>query len=636
MSRNIRLFTVALLLSAGSANAQIELHPTYYVGSGAKCDFADIQSAVNAAESNPPTDADSYIYVAAVGAPYAGHLIITKSMSLIGTDTCGDGLPPPNTAPFATINGAGGTDAPVIAIGGASDVSISGLEITGGHAGPNGFGGGIDFSGVGGSLTLSNVVIDVNSAKEGGGLAVTPVGTTVPDVFINDDVQILVNTASDSGGGMYINGSAEVYVMGQRDLIALNNAGVSGGGVFVRNPARLTLGSPGLNGLLVYLNSAQYGGGIAAYANGDTGDDEQQIVSLFTTDPESPGQITANNASVAGGGIYLKPIDANSASNTTVCAQDFRINENSAAEGAALFIDVDGSCSLPCFNLLNTGKVYLNTMQCREAADLHAVPCAADTPCNEISGNTAATGTTASVVYIAGGGITYAEVDAERLVMHENVTGYLFHSGNDAAGNFNLSNLLTGGNSLTNEMIRMEGEHNTLVLQQSTLAPDIINSTHVIKLDNSDSATTLTLLNSIIDEPGTLTLNYPGSLNSNSNLNTGNIISNDVSTLPGNVRTQLGTPLFVDGDNPDASKRNYHLLAYIQNGQVTASPGIDFAEAGSGDGSDLDGNPYDQDVPLVPNFAGPRDLGAYEAQPIADRIFGDAFGDRLSLVVMIK
>ena len=174
---------------------------------------------------------------------------------------------------------------------------------------------------------------------------------------------------------------------------------------------------------------------------------------------------------------------------------------------------------------------------------------------------------------------------------------------------------LTGGNTIGSEMIRMEGTRSLLTLQQCTLAPDIINSTHVIKFDNADDDTTLTLLNTIIDEPGTLTLNYPGSLSDNSNLNTGNIISNDISTLPGNVRTQLGTPLFVDGDNPDASKRNYHLLAYIQNGKVTASPGIDFVEAGSGDGSDLDGNPYDQDVPLVPNFAGPRDLGHTKRNP---------------------
>jgi hypothetical protein len=220
--------------------------------------------------------------------------------------------------------------------------------------------------------------------------------------------------------------------------------------------------------------------------------------------------------------------------------------------------------------------------------------------------------------------------------MHGNQANYLFQSSDEDGAEFALSETVTGGNTIGSEMIRMEGTQSLLDLQQCTFAPDIINSTHVIKFDNADDQTKLTLLNSIIDEPGTLTLNYPGSLNSNANLNTGNIISNDVSTLPGNVRTQLGTPLFVDGDNPDASKRNYHLLAYIQSGQVTASPGIDFAEAGSGDGSDLDGNPYDQDVPLVPNFAGPRDLGAYEAQPIADRIFGDAFGDRLSLVVMIK
>jgi hypothetical protein len=91
-------------------------------------------------------------------------------------------------------------------------------------------------------------------------------------------------------------------------------------------------------------------------------------------------------------------------------------------------------------------------------------------------------------------------------------------------------------------------------------------------------------------------------------------------------------PHFVDATNPNADLRNFRLAA--QNGKVTASQAIDAAPAGAKDGPDLDGNTTDLDVPLVQDL-GPgwlRDLGCYEAQPIADRIFGDALGDPLTLL----
>jgi hypothetical protein len=46
----------------------------------------------------------------------------------------------------------------------------------------------------------------------------------------------------------------------------------------------------------------------------------------------------------------------------------------------------------------------------------------------------------------------------------------------------------------------------------------------------------------------------------------------------------------------------------------------------------MDSNPRNQDVPFVANRFGMSDVGAYEMQPIADRIFADAFGDATSLV----
>src|SRR5262249_47418976 len=111
------------------------------------------------------------------------------------------------------------------------------------------------------------------------------------------------------------------------------------------------------------------------------------------------------------------------------------------------------------------------------------------------------------------------------------------------------------------------------------------------------------------------------------------VLSNDTSTLPPFVSIVAGDPLFVDPANTDANKRDYHLLAYLTDGAMTASPAIDYAPTVSGDPyEDLSGNPYAQDVPGIPNVYGTRDLGAYEMRPITDRIFDDTFGDAISLV----
>ena len=105
-----------------------------------------------------------------------------------------------------------------------------------------------------------------------------------------------------------------------------------------------------------------------------------------------------------------------------------------------------------------------------------------------------------------------------------------------------------------------------------------------------------------------------------------------ISTLLPLSGNFVADPQFVDPSNSNVAKRDYHLRAYVQDGVVTASPAIDYAPTVSGDPNvDLSGNAYGQDVPAVNNTYGTRDLGAYEAVPI-ERIFGDAFGDTLSLV----
>jgi len=170
-----------------------------------------------------------------------------------------------------------------------------------------------------------------------------------------------------------------------------------------------------------------------------------------------------------------------------------------------------------------------------------------------------------------------------------------------------LRNCITGGNQIARELIRMAGDDGTLSIDSSTLAPDIINSTHVIHFDNS-VGNNLILTNSIIDEPGTLTLSSPDIA-----LTAQYLLSNDISTLPSEASIVLGEPEYVALPNGD-----YHL--------VRTSPGIDFAPAAGG--LDFDGRPRDMNLPDVPNQFGPRDLGAYEIQTncsSSDTVFCDGF-----------
>jgi len=67
------------------------------------------------------------------------------------------------------------------------------------------------------------------------------------------------------------------------------------------------------------------------------------------------------------------------------------------------------------------------------------------------------------------------------------------------------------------------------------------------------------------------------------------------------------------------------------DGIVAASAGVDHAAAGISQ-IDIDGRPYDQDIASVGANGNVRDLGAFEMQPISDRIFASGIGDPVLLV----
>jgi len=146
-----------------------------------------------------------------------------------------------------TITGAGASATIVDAAGvdRAFDVyapvMMSGMSIRGGDPGPDGDGGAI-FNG--GTLTLSGVVLTGNHAGVSGGGLGNDNDATLIDVTLAD------NTAELNGGGMDNNGTATL----RRVAVVRNMAGSSGGGL--SNDSELTLENVTVSG-----NQAAFSGG---------------------------------------------------------------------------------------------------------------------------------------------------------------------------------------------------------------------------------------------------------------------------------------------------------------------------------------------------------------------------------------
>ncbi len=587
-----------------------------YVGNTAtdtKCTDNDIQSAIDNTIC-PGTD----IYITGEHNYNAQHLSINnKSIALIGVGMVGCG--PPGfggggeaansteaiTVPQNTLSGTGQTSQSVISITGASTVTLRYLTITGGDI--SGAGGGVNFNGTG-SLTLDTTTVVDNTAGTGGGIDFSGTGGSSPATLTFDSyTQIIENTATDSGGGVRVEGNAIFNALSDNTLIALNEAtGEYGGGVQVIGPAAANIGSPGFSGLgVIYNNTAPKGGGLSVNAASSG----TPTATLFSTDASRPMSIQGNTATNSGGGVYVEELsglfEVNAA---TLCAWDFHIHDNIAPEGSAIY--GDGGSAAAAFVVLNTAQP--GVCSARPSA-LGAVACNPSPNCNSIDGNAALdvdnhnTPTQGSAILIQ------SYFVGDRFSLRNNLGGHTFRVvGDDVLAT--LQNCLITGNSNSRELIYASGNGTPITINNCTLAADIINASYVIH-DESD----FTLTDSIIDEAGTLAIDYSGNPDK---FVVQYVLSNDTTTLSNGTDVISGDPMFVN-----AAGGNFHLQAYKQNGSLIASPAIDYAPPVVGDARDLNNNPHDQDVPSISNRFGVRDLGAYEAQPISDRIFADAFGD---------
>jgi len=597
--------------------------PEFYVGdtaSDAACTHNDLQSALDAATCAYGTK----IFVTREHTYTTQHLTLAdKKVHLIAR---GDGVgcghidppiceppfcPPPITGPLVTLGGHNGDS--VVSISGNSIVTLTYFDINNGVAAAGGAGGGISFIGSG-SLVIETSWVRANHATDGGGIYFQGTGSTMSTLTVSANTQVLANTADGMGGGILVKGNATLNVLEPQTVIQSNHADSGyGGGVAVIGPARANIGSPGIVGDTNVIgvlngNSAEYGGGMALVAG--TNDGDYPLARLFTTDASLPVAITNNTASHTGGGIYMKPYLSAIpyASNSAyLCAWDFRIAGNIAQEGTAIYSDTDSGGVNSTGGITQLGNCDFNGETFPTA--LGAVPCTDSAACNTIEDNDGTDPTQGSVILVQ----TEGAIVANRFSMRNNHSAHAIRVLDNTLAY--LSDCLIAGNTWEQEPIHSGGNNISLKFQACTFADDLIGASHVIHSESD-----LTMDDTLIQEPGTLALDYSGNP---ANLIVHYVISNDTTTLPVATGVVQGSVQFVDAAGGD-----YHL----KPGQLL---GIDFAPEPTGldqtGGVDLDGRARSIDLPTVVNAYGARDVGAYEAPNLfrdcgaVDSVYCDGF-----------
>ncbi len=297
------------------------------------------------------------------------------------------------------------------------------------------------------------------------------------------------------------------------------------------------------------------------------------------------------------------------------------MNDNTAPEGAAVKLDHD------TFDTEDVAgsNVFFDYLDCSlspTTASLGAVACDTDA-CNVLSGNSAQDAneqpTAGSIIHLD----LPEDASFNRFTMTGNTGARMITSLTDSGyvGDGAFSNCVIAGNHTQHEIVHMEADTTSLLrVDQCTIAGNTIDDGYVFFAQHG-----FNLTRSIIWQPGRSTIDYLADGCSGCET-TQDVISNDVSTFP---PTAPGVQAVADPMFLDAAHGDYRLAAFVQSGQVHASLAIDYTVAAGG--TDRDGNARDADVPLV-DHGGVRDLGAYEAQPIGDRIFADGFGDPTSLL----
>ena len=592
-----RLWLPRLVAAVGAFVAYVaHAQPaTFLVGSDPVCDFTTVQAAVNAAATHPGPD---FIHIAKNQSYNAQGIDIgAQDLDIIGGfDDCSAPAPASSTV----LNGAGGSADSVFEVRGGGTRRFIRLGIANGDETDGDDGGGIDVKGSG-VVELTQVTIAGGRAGRGGGLYVEAQGGPLV-LELKAETVVLANSAEGNGGGLYIKGDVRLFANDPQVLISANRApNGEGGGLYVEGPASVEIGSPGFNGDAVLSgNEARTGGGMSLRAS----DDGEPSAFFIAANPAQPVRIEGNLATERGGAVYASGYASvtNTGERFNLYFDGFVIANNQAADGAVVFADNQTDL----FGFESSGVVRMGFR------DLAASNCAGSAPCNIVAGNLASG---------PNGAVLFGDPDASffltRVTLRNNQGAHLVRLEGDGptqGASFDTQGVAIVDNFVSQELFRGTNDADSVYLFLSTVAGNVIGGTHVARFDNDGY---FRLTESIIDQPGVLTLRHPGGPTA-SGVESHRSISNDVSTLPTNDATVIAPVRFMDPALAD-----YRLQA--------ASAAVDFAGAVANAPRDLLNQPRDRNIPIKPDFLGPRDIGAYERQGIGNLVLNDRFSNDIRL-----
>ena len=203
-----------------------------------------------------------------------------------------------------TLKGLADNDAPLVYVESGGTLEMEeGAKITGNTNTASNSGGGVYVDGDG-TFTMKGGEISGNTTttySSGGGVSVVGGYDSGSAIFTMEGGEISDNNASQDGGGVYV-GNNGTFTLLEDGKITGNTAG-NGGGVYV------FLGTFTMEGGEISDNTANYSGGVSV---------------TFGTFTMEGGEISDNTANYSGGGVSVD-------SNGTFTLEDGKISGNSAA-----------------------------------------------------------------------------------------------------------------------------------------------------------------------------------------------------------------------------------------------------------------------------------------------------------------